>query len=86
MAKSSCKGNTFFIYTYNLSRVKASKKVRFVYLLKGRGDEEGIVKYYKGKWLANGCFIVPEKNNKEITHIFRMWGIKFKQIKVMLID
>ncbi|MFC1800637.1 hypothetical protein ACFLYT_01130 [Nanoarchaeota archaeon] len=75
-----------YIYTYNLKKVPASKKVRFVYLLKGRRGEKGIIHELKGKFLAPGCFIVPEKSDKETTHIFQLWGIKFKKQKIQLID
>ena len=73
-----------YIITYDLSRQPASKKVRFVYLLKGRRGEPGMVKKLKGRFLAPGCFIIPEKSLKEIEQIFKMWNIKNTKIKVML--
>ncbi|MBW2965806.1 hypothetical protein KY342_01740 [Candidatus Woesearchaeota archaeon] len=73
----------FALYTYNLSNIQKSKAVRFVYCLKGRGNEQGIVKGLNGKFLAPGCFLIPIKNDKEMQDVFKLWGIKFKR-KLML--
>ncbi len=71
------------LYTYNLTKQTKSKKVRFVYCLKGRGKEKGLIHYYKGKFLAPGCFIVPVKYDKEIQSVFKLWNIPYKR-KLML--
>ena len=75
-----------YLYTYDLKKVPSSKKVRFVYLLKGRRGEKGIIHSLKGKFLVPGCFIVPQKSDKEITEIFNLWKIKFKKKKIQLTD
>lgn len=67
------------LYTYNFSKESKSKAVRFVYCLKGRGKEEGIVEKLNGKFLAPGCFIIPIKSDKEMQSVFKLWGIKFKR-------
>jgi hypothetical protein len=71
------------IYTYSLLKQPKSKAVRFVYCLKGRRDEEGLIAKYKGKFLAPGCFLIPIEYDKEMQSVFRLWGIPFKN-KVML--
>ena len=73
------------LYTYDLKKSNKSAAVRFVYLMKGRGKDEGIVKNFKGKFLAPGCFTIPYKKQKEMQSIFKMWGIKY-QSKLILID
>ncbi|MCH7661035.1 MAG: hypothetical protein IH933_10820, partial [Euryarchaeota archaeon] len=45
--------------SYDLSGVEASKKVRFVYLLKGRGAEMGVVEKFGGRFTALGSFMIP---------------------------
>ncbi len=67
------------LYTYNLTSQPKSKAVRFVYCLKGRGKEKGVVEHYKGKWLAPGCFLVPINNDKEIKEVFAYWKIPYKR-------
>ncbi len=71
------------LYIYNLLKEPKSKAVRFVYVLKGRGGEEGIVARLNGKFLAPGCFIIPIKSDKEMQSVFKLWRIKFKR-KLML--
>jgi len=73
----------YILYTYILSNQPKSARVRFVYLLKGRGKDPGIVKEFKGKFLAPGCFIVPVKKDKEMQEIFQKWKIKFKRIYML---
>ncbi len=74
---------TSALYTYNLKKQAKSKAVRFVYCLKGRGSELGIVKECKGKWLAPGCFIVPIKSDKEIKEVFAFWKIPYKRTVIL---
>ncbi|MBW2981361.1 hypothetical protein KY343_00645 [Candidatus Woesearchaeota archaeon] len=73
------------LYTYNLSKEPKSKAVRFVYTLKGRGTEQGIVEKLNGKFLAPGCFIIPVKSDKEMQDVFKLWRIKFSR-RLMLTD
>ena len=69
----------YALYTYDLKSLPKSKAVRFVYLLKGRGKDTGIISENKGVFLAPGCFIIPVKNEKEIQEIFESWKIKHKR-------
>ncbi len=71
------------LYTYSLLKQPKSKAVRFVYCLKGRGPDKGLIAEFNGQFLAPGCFIVPLKYDKEMQEVFKLWGIKFKR-KVML--
>jgi hypothetical protein len=73
----------FVLYTYSLTNQPKSIKVRFVYLLKGRGKERGIVDELKGKFLVPGCFMIPIKHDKEMQEIFKKWGIRLKRIVVL---
>ena len=67
------------LYTYNLKKENKSNAVRFVYVLKGRGKDSGIVDKLNGQFLAPGCFIVPVKHDKEMQDVFKLWRIKFKR-------
>ena len=71
------------LYTYNLTSQPKSKAVRFVYCLKGRGKEKGIVEEYKGEWLARGCFIIPVEKDDELKIIFEHWKIPFKRRMIL---
>lgn len=71
------------LYTYNLTSQPKSKAVRFVYCLKGRNREKGVVEGYGGKWLAPGCFTVPIKYDKEIKEVFAYWKISYKRTVIL---
>ena len=74
----------YVLYTYDLTKKSKSDKVRFVYVLKGRPGEAGLIEKYKGKFLAPGCFIIPIKHDKDIHHIFELWKIKFKRYPILM--
>lgn len=67
------------IYTYDLKSQPKSHAVRFVYLLKGRDGQPGLVKGFKGCFLAPGCFILPIANDREMQEVFNLWKIPFKR-------
>ncbi len=72
------------IYSYDLSNLKQSKKVRFVYLLKGRDGRIGTIKKIGGEWLADSCFIVPLGKDNDISSIFKKWGVEYKKKEALL--
>lgn len=79
--------SSMVLYSYNLSKLKQSEKVKFVYLLKGREagrNERGIVRKLEGEWVADSCFIVPIQKDSEMMIIFKKWAIPHKR-KEMLI-
>ncbi len=75
----------YVIYTYDLTRTSASNKVRFVYLLKGRKGEKGLVQKLKGSFLAPGCFQIPISNDQELQEIFQKWKIPYIKKEVLLL-
>lgn len=74
---------SYVLYSYDLSKLKLSEKVKFVYLLKGR-KEQGIVKKFGGEWIADSCFIVPVQRDSEILAIFKKWAVKYSRKEVLL--
>ena len=74
----------YYLYSYNISKLKPSNRVRLVYVLKGRGTEKGIIKKLNGKFLAPACFILPIKHDKEIQEVFKFWKVPSKRMKIML--
>ncbi len=76
----------YSLYTYSLTNLERSVRVKFVYALKGRGDEAGLVSHYKGRFLAPACFIVPIKNDNHIRDVFNQWKIRFKRHHIKMID
>jgi len=74
----------FTLYTYNLKKEQPSKKVRFVYLLKGRKGDEGIVRQFKGRYISPSSFLLPAAKDEEMIEILKQWGIKFYREKLFL--
>lgn len=74
------------LYSYSLSNEHSGKKVRFVYLLRGRDGNEGLVKKWKGYFISNNAFIIPICNDADARELFDSWKIKYKRIKIMLMD
>ena len=72
------------IYTYDLSQLDNVQKVRFVYLLKGRKDGEGLIKELNGYFLVNGCFILPLEKAKDIEVVFKAWQVPFTKEEVLM--
>ena len=77
--------SSFALYTYDISKMKSTDKVRFVYLLKGRKDEEGIVKNFGGNFISNATFMIPPSKDKEMQEIMEKWKIKYERKQAMLI-
>jgi hypothetical protein len=76
----------YSLYTYDLSKEKASKKVRFVYLMKGRPGDEGVLKKLGGSYISNSSIIVPAEKDEEMFDILKTWEIRFTRKRIMLID
>ncbi len=76
----------YYLYTYDLTKKSASDKVRIVYVLKGRPGENGVLDGCKAEILAPGCFMVLEKNAKEIDAVFKYWKVKHKRKRIMLMN
>jgi hypothetical protein len=74
------------LYSYNLTEMPNSKKVRFVYLLKGRNHEKGIVEQFDGEYISSSAFMIGLAKEKEMDEIISKWGVIHKKRRIMLID
>lgn len=72
------------LYCYDLSTEPASKKVRFVNLMRGRRGEEGIVARNLGEFISSSAFLMPIEKDKEIQEILDFWKIKYTRRKLLL--
>ena len=72
------------LFWYDLTSLKASQKVRFVYAIKGRKGDSGMIEKFGGEFLVNGCFILPIEKEKEMKEIFRFWKVKFKSRGIII--
>ena len=72
------------IYSYMLTSLSPSNKVRFVNILRGKRGENGIVETNKGKWIANQVFIAPLEAEKIFDELFDNFKINFKKSYVLI--
>lgn len=75
--------SSYALYSYSLSKLKPSEKVKFVHLLKGR-DGNGIVKKLEGKWITDGCFIIPFQKDSEMLTILKKWMIPYQRKEILV--
>ena len=78
--------SSYCLYTYKLPKDDNVKRVRFVYLLKGRVKEKGMVEQLGGRFVSNGTFLVPVSKDAEMMAIFDQRKIRFTRRKVLLMD
>lgn len=76
--------NSYALYNYNLSKIESSKKVRFIYLLKGRKNAKGIIENLGGEFLSPASFMVPINKDTEIVEIFNKWNIQYNRRLILL--
>lgn len=74
------------LYSYDLSQEKASKKVKFVYLLRGRESPGGLVKKWRGEFISKSAFIVPVGKDSEVQEVMEEWKIRHKRRRIMLMS
>ena len=70
------------IFLYNLKDKTHNEKVKFNYLLSGRGTQ-GMVKRLGGKHLSPGVIEIPIKNSSEFEEILKDNGIKYSKREVL---
>ena len=74
----------FFIYWYNLSKLKYSDKIRFFYALKGRGKEKGMLKDVDGEAIGKGVLLIPAEKDEQIYSFFSTWHLPFHRKRILV--
>ena len=72
------------IFTYDISKIDKVSKVRFVYLLKGRNKDLGLINELKGRFLTNGCFILPYEHQRQMEILMKSWQVQYKIDEVLI--
>ena len=74
------------LYTYGIAGMKPSEGVRFVYAMKGRGKNMGLVRDYGGFFLSHGCFMIPVGKDGEMREALERWKVKYMRKNIFLIS
>lgn len=67
------------MYSYTLTSLSPSDKVKLVNILRGKKGERGIVESNGGKWIANQVFIAPLNAEKIFDELFNNFKINFNK-------
>ncbi len=70
------------LFKYNLKILKKSEKVRFLYALKGRKENEGILSRADGKYLSRNLVLVPVSKEDVFEDFLTDWKIDFEKRRV----
>jgi len=72
------------LFIYILSGLNSSQKVKTVNFLRGINGKKGIVEENKGRWLANGVFIMPIETEHLIGQFLINAKIKFQKSYILM--
>ena len=72
------------LFTYELTSLNPSTKVKIVHMLRGKSNEKGLVLENSGEWLANQVFLIPIGEESIFEKIFLNFKIKFKKFYVLI--
>jgi predicted nucleotidyltransferase len=78
------KFNNKILFTYTLTNLSPSSKVKAVNILKGKGKDIGLVIEQGGEWLVNQAFLSPIESSNIFEKLFTNFNIKFKKSYVLL--
>tara|TARA_Y100000310_G_scaffold333443_1_gene411024 strand:+ start:1104 stop:1346 length:243 start_codon:yes stop_codon:yes gene_type:complete len=74
------------IYTYSITTLSPSQKVRFVYALRGRPKSTGLIHKLKGEFLTDSCFLLKKQHDPEMIIFLKYWKIPYKKRNIVLIN
>jgi predicted nucleotidyltransferase len=72
------------MFSYELSEMNSSTKVKIVNILRGKNKSTGMVKENEGEWIANGVFIVEPDKSWLFEQFFINFKIKFKRMFILM--
>lgn len=72
------------LYSYDISDMKPSEKVKFVFTMKGRERGKGLVNGYGGFFISPGCFLIPINKDSEIKEVLDHWKVKYTRKSILL--
>ncbi len=78
----NAKGYTLFRFSY--SSLTGSEKVRFIYSLRGRNKDGGMLKELNAIELAAGVVLVPVNATFEFKEFLSRWGIEYEHAPLIM--
>lgn len=78
--------DSWTLYIYEIAGMKPSEKVKFVYALKGRKGNKGLVREYGGFFASPACFMIPIDKDSEMKEVLDRWKVKYKRKRILLMS
>ncbi len=72
------------LFTYSLTHLSNSDKIRFYYALKGRDGKSGIVKDYHIAQLGRTVLLVPGPFGDDVESFLKLWNCSRTRKQVMI--
>jgi len=74
------------LYSYELKKLEASNKVRFVNLVRGKPGETGLIRQLEGEFVSQSTFLIPASVDEEMLEVLKQWGVSFTRRKLVLMN
>ncbi|HLC72102.1 MAG TPA: hypothetical protein VJH37_00805 [Candidatus Nanoarchaeia archaeon] len=72
------------LFTYSLSHLTHSEKIRFYYALKGRDGKSGVVREYHIRQLGKTVLLVPSPFDSDVESFLKIWKCSMMKKRVMI--
>ena len=72
------------LFTYSLSHLANSDKIRFYYALKGRDGKSGVIQEYRIQHLGRTVLLVPSPFEQDVESFLKLWKCSYTKRKVMV--
>jgi len=72
------------LFSYSTEHMLKKDKIRFFYALNGRDGKSGILEKYNAEHFGVTVLLVPVKSGKAFQDFFRLWGVPFKRIEMLV--
>ena len=74
----------YTLFTYHISHLNKSDKVRFYYALKGRDGKSGVLKTYCVEQLTKTVLLVPPEFSTSIKEFLSYWKCSVESHEVLV--
>lgn len=71
------------LFIYSLKTFSPSKRVRFHYMLQGRGSK-GVLKEVDGRFIGSGTILVPTSKEDILKEVFDYWKVDYKIERILV--
>ncbi len=72
------------IFRYSLKGFSRSKRVRFHYLLRGRGGATGMLAETGAELIGSGVLMVPTEAEDTLRGIMDIWDVRFEMMRALV--